>query len=429
MTARVLLSARRIGLAAALALAACSDSAPPSDICADATCPAGQVCQEGACVAAPGTGGTGELGRYTAVALTSDDRRVIATFDATFTNLILRRESPDGSFTAQTIAGWGTDEDGATVDIDHGRWASIAVDIADRVHLAWYDATEDRLTYGRVDADGPALIEIPDGDDNAAARGTHTSLVIADTGEVHIAYRDQTKRRLRHAERALDGTWETVEIDGCAGEAGCPEAAEDYGEYSGIALVGGAPRIAFYDRLRGDLKLAERAADGLWEALTLDGRDPATGVDEGDVGRFAALATDASHRLGIAYYDASRSSLRYLSPGGGGVGPVIVDAGTWQDPITGATRQHPVGQHVGLRFDSQGRATMVYLDAGRLLLKRARVSGATVSGPTDVAGLPAGAFIDFGITAAGGLSGAYGAWVGDGTTRTRLETFELPVMP
>ncbi len=429
MTARVPLGAWQVGLAAALAMAACSSYAPASDICADATCPAGQVCQDGACVPADDQSGTEDLGRYTAVALTDDGLRVLATFDAKFTNLILQREAADGSWTSQTVAGWGTSADGETIDIDHGRWASVAVDAADRVHLAWYDATEDRLSYGRVDGDGEIAVENPDADQGAAARGTHTSLVVSADGEVHVAYRDATKRRLRHAERALDGTWQTVEIDGCAGEEGCPTAEEDYGEYASIALVGGAPRVAFYDRLRGDLKLAERDAEGAWEVLTLDGRDPTTGIDEGDVGRFATLAIDASQRIGIAYYDATRSSLRYLSPGGAGSGPIIVDDGLWQDPITGATRQHPVGQHVGLRFDAQGQATMVYLDAGRLLLKRAQVSGATVVGPSDVPDLPAGAFIDFGVTDDGAIHGAYGAWLADGTTRVRLQTFELPVTP
>ena len=36
----------------------------------------------------------------------------------------------------------------------------------------------------------------------------------------------------------------------------CPDDAEDYGEYASLVLVGGLPRVAFYDRSRGDLKLA-----------------------------------------------------------------------------------------------------------------------------------------------------------------------------
>lgn len=426
MTARVSL---RVSVLAMMTVAAfwwtaCSEPGATAD-CDQQTCPAGQICQAGVCSAAAAPGGTGELGRYTAVALAADDLRVIATWDATYANLVLRQEQPDGSFDSRTIGGWTVGEDGGIIDTDQGQWAAIAVDTAGQVHLTWYDATEGALLYGRAQGQGPVTVETVDGK-GEGARGTHASLAVDLEGGVHIAYRDETARRLRYAHRATDGTWMTEKIDGCAGEDDCPaEGEEDYGEYASLALVSGRPRIAFYDRARGDLKLAEGDSEGGWEVVTLDGRDPLTGVDEGDMGRFASLALDPSQKLGVAYYDATRGALRYLWPGAASPQPVVVDAGAYLDDATGAARQHPVGQHVVQRLDERGRAQLLYLDAGRLVMKRAIVTGKTVEGPWDLAEVPAGAWADFRLASDGRLLGALGVWLRDGTTRTRLETFEL----
>ena len=107
----------------------------------------------------------------------------------------------------------------------------------------------------------------------------------------------------------------------------------------------------------------------------------------------------------------------------------MIDSGHYTDPVTGALRSHPVGQHVGLAFDAKGRASLLYLDAGRLGLKMARVDGVAVFGPWDLPGLPGGR--DIVISVQGDqVRGAYGAWQAVAEGDTRVETaFELLDVP
>ena len=192
-----------------------------------------------------------------------------------------------------------------------------------------------------------------------------------------------------------------------------------------MALIAGQARIVFYDRARGDLKLASESTEGTFTITTLDGRDPTTGADTGDVGRFAQLAVDPKRRLAVAYFDATRKSLRYLFEGSGSLVPQVVDVGLIEDPDSGTLRTHVVGQHVALDFDAQGRALLLYLDATALKLKRATIIGEQVVDTSFIEGLRPGCFIDLSITSGGVVKAAYGAWIEDEAPRTEIKTFEL----
>jgi len=408
---------------ALLGLFACGD-----DSGLVAPCDAGTSCCVGRACGEPAVE-LGDLGRYTHLAALSDGRLAIATYDATHTNMVVIVERPDGSGrVVHVVDGWRPRSDRLgerLVDVDAGRWASIAVQADDTIHVAWFDADEGELHYARGTAEsGFGAPEVVDGD-GPATRGTYASLALDEAGVPHIAYRDETKKTLRHAQRDVRGQWQTRAIDGCAGEPGCPvQGAEDYGEYAALAFVPAAgggvlPRIAFYDRYRGDLKVAAQALDGTWSTSTLDGRDPVTFADTGDVGRFASVASNATRQLGIAYFDVSRGTLRYLSPGGA---PRTIDDGS-VDATTGS-RRAIVGQHVSLAFDHSNRAHLVYTDASAPGLRHAIVSG---TGPAAVTALDVapGGWIDFVIDADDVLHAAYGAFVAGQAPRTRLGTFTV----
>ncbi len=417
-----------VGLA--LTGAACGEASRSN--CNDKACPANQACHEGVCQAIEPPAATGELGRFTAAAVRSDGSRVLITYDATNTNLLRLSEEEDGTLGARVLAGFRI-EDHALIDVDAGRWASLAVDAEDTVHLAWYDAFEGAVRYGRLSADDALTTEAVDPEEEDGDRGTHTAIEVDAFGGVHLVYRDVGARSLRYAMRhPVDGTWASQVVPVCAGEEDCPGEAEDYGEYAGIVLGAQGPRVGFYDRLRGDLKLAELAGDGTWTVTTLDGRDAETHEDTGDVGRFLDMTLDPKRRLALAYYDATRSSLRYLFPSGPAPEPLLVDDGLTTDPATGALRSHPVGQHVSLSFDALGRASLLYLDAGRLMLRLARVDGATITGPWDLPALPPGRDMAI-VVQDGRVRGAYGAWPSLGTDgdpgaslETSIELLDLP---
>lgn len=388
--------------------------------CQEAEAPA--PCLGGACGPGDVSQQVGELGQHVAMAIHTDGRMVVASYDATHGNLVARVEGGESEPTTHLIAGWSTTATGS-VPRDSGRWASLATDPQGAAHFAWYEADRGALGYGTLSQQGVVSSQLVDGE-TEGNRGTHTSIAVDSEGRVFIAYRDVTSRVLRLATREPGSETFSLEvIDGCAQEPDCPGVEEDYGEFASLVLVASQPRIAFYDRARGDLKMAVRD-QGVWELLTLDGRDPATGEDTGDVGRFASTALDTKQRLGVAYFNATLGELRYLSPGGTTPHPIVVDRGAYLDPH-GATRSHIVGQHVALAYDAQDTARMVYLDGGLLKLRQARVYGEMPTTPVVIATLPPGAYMDLERDAVGGLHLAYGAWHLGANPSTTLETATL----
>jgi len=422
------LPSNRLALFVAVSLAACAQA--PA-VCVDDTCPSGHACQDGACSPVSPPSATGSLGRYTSAATHPDGRLLVATYDATYGNLVVASQTADGAQEARVVDGWNVLDHGLQ-DRDRGKWTDIAVGGADDdAHIIWYDSDGGSLRYTRLAGgglDAAVQIEIVDGE-GVDDRGTHGSVTVGADGVVHAAYRDEGNQRLRYARRDVSGVWSSEIVPGCAGETECPDDAEDYGEYASLVLVGGLPRVAFYDRSRGDLKLAQRDAAEVWSVSTLDGRDVERDMDTVDVGRFASAAVDAKQRLGVAYYDATHGALRYLFASGATPTPVVVDDGVYTDPRTGAGRHHLVGQHATLAFDPRDAAVILYLDAGNLGLKRARLMGSQVMEVAPMAGLRPGAYLSAAMDADGRLVGAYGAWPQSDPAGTVLATFEAPGDP
>lgn len=403
-------------------LAGCAGEA--ARLCVDATCPSGEACLQDECQPLRLPNELGALGRFNQVALGPEGRLMVATYDATYRNLVLLREKENHSLEHVLIDGFRV-ESHAVIATDSGQYPALKVDDAGRAHLAWYDVDQGALRYALIADDKAWTRETVDGE-GGQDRGTHTSMALGGDGSVHLAYRDRTSRRLRYAKRGPDGGWTHEGIGPCSNEADCPSLGdEDYGEYAALVLVAGSPKIVFYDRFRGDLKLASQSSTGTWSVTTLDGRDPETGLDTGDVGRFATVATDSKQRLAVAYFDATTQSLRYLFEGSSTAHSIVVDDGVVVDPTTFARRSHVVGQHVALAFDPQGHALLLYLDATALKIKRATLNGDQVVNLSEVPDLRAGGAISFAFDALGRVRGALGTWVANDAPTTELTHFEL----
>lgn len=396
----------------------CGSQAAPS--CEGEQC-AAEPCQGDDCPPPPKNTKIGDLGRFTATAMTKDGRRVIATYDSTFTNLVLVTESKAGSFHYEILDGFRVSGD-QLVDTDSGHYPAVAI-ANEVVHVVWHDVDGGELRYLRRSPGSFGSVEVVDGA-GSGVRGTYSSIAVDNQGVVHVAYRDVTRRLLRYAHRSESGVWSVEDVPSCSGTETCEsDLPGDYGEYASIGLVTDLPRIAFYDRSHGDLKLASRDLSGAWTVTTLDGTDPETGMDTGDVGRFASLSVDPKRRLAVAYFDATHRSLRYLSAGQGSPSPITVDDGLIWDEDAKAFRTHMVGQHVTLGFDPSGRAVMVYLDASRRVMRVATVGSGAAVEKHDLKELPAGMQVGFGFSADGVLRGAYGAWRLDELPRTDLTLF------
>jgi len=389
---------------------ACGDDASTA-ACTGDTCAACDTCDSGctSCGDATGPVEVAELGVSSALVM-PDGRLAIATYDTTRGSLVVIFQRPgDATRVVRAVSGPGSSE--------VGRWARIALESSGGLHVVWFDPDQGAILWSHGDEQGfaqPTLVR--------TAKASRLALALDSSDKPHIAYRDDDERSVRYATRSGAG-WSVIEIDGCAGESGCPEAAEDSGLGLDMALVSSAgsgtlPRIAFYDALRGDLKLAGRDAQGQWSTVTLDGGN--NGVDTGDVGRFVSLSLTPTRSLGLAYYDATLGALRYLGPVGSAR---VIDSGliTVED---GRARRLNVGQFCTLVYDSQGNAHILYVDSSTPKLRHARVPGESPAIITELA-IPAGAWPAFGVVG-DRMLGAYGAFVSGQAPLTTLRLFDLP---
>jgi MYXO-CTERM domain-containing protein len=140
-----------------------------------------------------------------------------------------------------------------------------------------------------------------------------------------------------------------------------PEAIGGY--ISIAAATTGGIGIAYYDRPKGNLMIADKTS-GNWTTRVVDGAD-ATGKDTGDMGIGASLFIDGNGDWHIAYVDGLSEALRYIKVKGGitpGASEVIDDGtGIGGQPFDDG--QHLVGDDASLSLSPSGEVRVSYQDA------------------------------------------------------------------
>jgi len=187
----------------------------------------------------------------------------------------------------------------------------------------------------------------------------------------------------------------------------------------------------FYDADRGNLVMARCSGDQL-SLQILDGEDPDTGADTGDVGSWASLAVDhVGGKVGVAYFDRTRGALKFAGSRQGAIQVVTVDDGATE---SGPARRI-VGQAATLRFhqpggSAEGLPRIAYVDATDRMVRIARrnVFGAWQVGEEAVGQIPDGEWGGAGLGLALGMGPddtahlAFGRWsAGPGSPTVSLE--------
>ncbi len=127
----------------------------------------------------------------------------------------------------------------------------------------------------------------------------------------------------------------------------------DVGQHPALAVgADGLPIVAYYDVTNGDLKFlhcgnAFCSADNT--VVTLD--------QEGDVGRFAALAVAGDGLPVVSYYDATNGALKVAH-----CGTVACMVGNVLTTLDGAAAESDVGQYTSLATDANGYPQIAYYD-------------------------------------------------------------------
>ncbi len=172
--------------------------------------------------------------------------------------------------------------------VGDGHYTSLAVDEKGKHHLAWYDTAGQKLRYA-TDASGSFVLEYPD---PTLQAGEFPSLVRRPDGTLLIAYYDRAKGDLKLARKPALGTWTTELVEG----------KDDVGQYPSLAVSpDGTLNISYYDATHKDLYHARSGAKG-WSVEAVD--------SPGDVGRFPSLAIAPDRRAYVAYFDETGKSVK-----------------------------------------------------------------------------------------------------------------------
>ena len=175
---------------------------------------------------------SGEVGHWISFTFDSTGRPHIATRSLSSYSLIYVTWDTDWSYEV-------VDQNG-----DQGRYSSIAVDSDDGVHISYYDHTNTNLKYAYLDPDTvPLQWEIETVDDDfgtggAGDLGKHSSIAIDSNDDIYISYYDETNTDLMIAGKNGDDDWYFEPVD----------TVGDVGAYSEIAIDDDdIPHIIYYD--------------------------------------------------------------------------------------------------------------------------------------------------------------------------------------
>ncbi|MEO7734720.1 MAG: hypothetical protein ABIY55_27440 [Kofleriaceae bacterium] len=338
----------------------------------------------------------GRIGPYSDVAIAPDGTIWVSAYAQSHGDLVVAKATggripdtawewvdgvPDGpiAIPGAMIRG-GIDENGPDV----GMYTSIAVGPDGAPMVSYFDRETASLKLAQK-INGSWQIHVVDagtGDgDKAKLVGMYTSLTLrSDDGRPGIAYLAHVmdgqgghaevrfaSAQIAHPTAATD--WQTWVVDTAPLPAVSATTPSTYPLPDGLGLFidaarmpNQAPVVAYYDRTKGDLKVAKFNVQGgaFSTAQVLDGSN---GVD---AGWSPSIAIDAQGVVHVAYVGATADDLKYVTDAADAA-PEVVDDGyrTVGTTVDGLPKPefHFVGDDAGLVLPPGGDPLVVYQDA------------------------------------------------------------------
>jgi len=174
-----------------------------------------------------------------------------------------------------------------------GMYSSIAIDSTNKVHISYYDTTNDDLKYA-TNASGSWIYTTLDSADNV---GEDTSIAIDSNNKVHISYFDYTTGNIKYATNASD-SWVYTTLYG----SGC------YGHTSIAIDSNNKVHISYC--MGGALQYATNVSGYGWDYTSID---PTGDVDV----RRTRIVLDSMDKAYISYFDFTPFVLKYATNASG----------------------------------------------------------------------------------------------------------------
>jgi hypothetical protein len=194
-----------------------------------------------------------------------------------------------------------------------GKFTSIALDTENRPHISYYDADNGNLKYAKWTGTTSTTCEDNwdcDPVDTGVDVGQYTSIAIDSKGKTHISYYDVDSGDLKYAKWTgttsitCEDNWDCESVD---------SSTDDVGKFSSLVLdVDDQPHISYYDDTNDDLKFAFKDSSG-WH--TFDAIDSEGDVGSWSS---MSLGLIPYYRLPdgcpqITYVDATNSYLKHVA--------------------------------------------------------------------------------------------------------------------
>ena len=232
---------------------------------------------------------TGDVGQHTSIAIDSNNGIHISYYDES--NKDLKYATCASS--CATASSWTKSSIDTSGDI--GVMSSIAIDTNDKVHISYYNDSNDDLKYATNAGGSWVNITV----DSVGSVGYYNSIAIASNGSIHVSYFDFTNEDLKYATCVSScnspSSWSNDSVD----ESGI------VGRHSSLAIDSNDKvHISYYRNLAGNLKYANNV-NGSWENISID--------NNGDVGKRTSIAIDSSNDVHISYWDVSNNDLEYAT--------------------------------------------------------------------------------------------------------------------
>ncbi|MBI4650759.1 tandem-95 repeat protein [Candidatus Desantisbacteria bacterium] len=250
-----------------------------------------------------------EVGRYTSIAIDSNDKVHISYYDDSNKDLKYVTNASD-SWVRTTADSYEYVGEYNSIAVDSKEYNSIAVDSNDKIHISYYDDSNKDLKY----ATNSSGLWITTTVDSYGYVGQYTSIAVDSNDKIHISYYDDSNNDLKYATNA-SGSWVTTTVDSINGSVG---------KYTSIDIDSNDKvHISYCDNTNRNLKYATNKS-GSWGTSTVDSNN-------GYYAEYTSIVVDLNNMVHISYNDFFNADLIYATNESGSWITTIVD-NTW---ITG----------------------------------------------------------------------------------------------